>query len=414
MHRSGTDSPVSASRTAIPYRQFHVGLFVLAQFLYAVANYAYSPTLPLFVQSKTGNLSLVGITLSMYGLWQMIIRLPLGIATDRAGWCKPFIVAGFALAALGAWLTGQAHDITGLMVGRSLSGVAAGIFGPILVVFSGLFLPHQSVQSFTILTAVGAVGIMTSTLATGFLNEMGGYSLAFYVAAGAAVLAALFVLPAYERRRPRQRVSARSVLSLITRRDVLIPALFCAALQYTAAATTYGFLPILAGQMGATGVTLSILMSTQVGLLTLGSVTAGLVVKRIGDRRLVALGLVMLSAGVGLATVAPTIWMLFVAQCFIGFSWGTCYPVITGMSIKQVADVGRNTAMGAFQMGCSVGVFAGSWISGMVADRLGIRPMFGLTGIGVLFLAILWTFRSTDAGSAGSGGSESLPALEYR
>jgi MFS family permease len=45
----------------------------------------------------TDNLALVGVVLAMYGLWQAIIRLPLGIAADWFGRCKPFIVACFAL-----------------------------------------------------------------------------------------------------------------------------------------------------------------------------------------------------------------------------------------------------------------------------------------------------------------------------
>jgi MFS family permease len=397
MNRSQTDQG-GRSPVIIPNRQLHVGLFVVAQFLYAVTHYIYSPTLPLYTQSKTENLTLVGLTLSMYGLWQLVIRLPLGIVTDRVGRCKPFIVGGFALAAVGAWMMARAEGIAGLMLGRSLSGVAAGIFGLILVVFSGLFLPHESVQSSTILTAIGAMGIMSSTAMTGVLNELGGYALAFYVSAGAAVLALVVVLPAYERRRPPQPASSHAIAALITRRDVLIPSLLCAVLQYASTATTYGFLPILASEMGVRDVTQGILMSTQVGFLTLGSVVAGFTARRLGDWRTVWLGLALLAVGVGVAALAPALWLLFVAQCFIGFAWGITYPVVTGISIKYVSDVGRNTAMGAFQMGCSVGVFAGSWISGMVADLLGIRPMFGVTALAILALTVVVARSSGQRG----------------
>jgi MFS family permease len=176
---------------------------------------------------------------------------------------------------------------------------------------------------------------------------------------------------------------------LIARRDVLIPSLLCAALQYASTATTYGFLPILANRLGASDLAQGMLVSIQVAFLTLGSVMVGVVVRRLGDWRLVWLGFSFLATGVGLAALAPALWLLVVAQCFIGLAWGTIYPVITGMSIKHVADEGRNTAMGAFQTGSSVGVFAGSWISGLVAGWLGIRPMFGVTAFAILALAIL-------------------------
>jgi hypothetical protein len=53
----------------------------------------------MYVQSKVSNFSLVGFVLSMYGLWQVLVQFPLGIAAvtnvyphhlsragARAGW----------------------------------------------------------------------------------------------------------------------------------------------------------------------------------------------------------------------------------------------------------------------------------------------------------------------------------------
>lgn len=85
------------------------------------------PTLPVYVQSKTSNLALVGVVLSMYGLWQAIIRLPLGIVADWLGWRKPFVIIGFILAGVGASIMGVASDANGLIMGRAISGLAAGI-----------------------------------------------------------------------------------------------------------------------------------------------------------------------------------------------------------------------------------------------------------------------------------------------
>jgi MFS family permease len=88
-------------------RRLMITLYAIAVFLYWIALYLYMPTLPTYAQSKSDNLALVGVVLSMYGLWQAIIRLPLGIAADWLGWRKPFIIVGLALAGLGAWAMGD-------------------------------------------------------------------------------------------------------------------------------------------------------------------------------------------------------------------------------------------------------------------------------------------------------------------
>jgi MFS family permease len=351
--------------------------------------YLYMPTLPTYVESKSDNLALVGIVLSMYGLWQALIRLPLGIAADWLGQRKPFIVVGFALAGLGAWTMGVAENVNGLLVGRAVTGLAAGTWVPLIAVFSTLFPPHEAVRASAMLSFIGSTGRALATGATGSLNELGGYSLAFFLATGAAVLAIPIALPVRERGRPPQRPSVRSIGQLVTRRDVLLPALLAALSQYANWATTFGFTPILARQLKATDVAQSALMSMHIGVVLLGNLIATAVLNRTGSKRLVRFSFALMFLGIGGAALTPTLPLLFAAQFCIGLAQGSGYPVLMGMSIEHVTDTERTTAMGLHQAVYAVGMFGGPWLSGLLADALGIRLMFGLTALACLALAML-------------------------
>jgi MFS family permease len=368
-----------------------IALYAIAVFLYWIALYLYMPTLPTYAQSKSDNLALVGVVLSMYGLWQAIIRLPLGITADWLGRRKPFIIVGFALVGLGAWIMGVAKGVNGLIIGRAITGLAAGTWVPLVVVFSSLFPPHEAVRASAMLTFVGSVGRVLATGVTGSLNELGGYSLAFFLAAGAAALAVLIVLPTREERRPPQRPSVAGIGSLITRPDVLLPSLLAALSQYANWTSTFGFMPILARQLGATDVTQSVLMSMHIGVVTLGNLVATAIVSRIGARRLVYLSFVLLSTGIGGAALAPSLLLIFVSQFCIGLAQGISYPVLMGLSIQYVADAERATAMGLHQAVYAIGMFGGPWLSGRLADAMGIRPMFGVTAFICLALGLLVT-----------------------
>jgi MFS family permease len=372
-------------------RRLLIALYAVVAFLYWSSLYLYVPTLPNYAQSKSDNLALVGLALSMYGLWQAIIRLPLGITADWLGWRKPFIVVGLFLAGLGAWTMGVADSVEGLIIGRAITGLAAGTWVPLVVVFSGLFPPQEAVRATAMLTLVGSVGRVLSTGVTGSLNELGGYSLAFFLAVGAAALATVAVLPARERRRPGQRPSVGAIGILITRRDVLLPALLSAVGQYANWTTSFGFMPILARQLGATDVTQSMLVSMHIGLIVLGNLVATAIVSRIGAQRLVYLSFVLVFIGIGGAALAPSLPLLFAAQFFIGLSMGINYPVLMGMSIRYVADAERTTAMGLHQAVYAIGMFGGPWLSGMLADAVGIRPMFGVTAFACLLVGLFVT-----------------------
>ncbi len=377
-------------------RRLMITLYAIAVFLYWMALYLYMPTLPTYVQSKSDDLTLVGVVLSMYGLWQAVIRLPLGIAADWLGWRKPFIIVGLALAGLGAWIMGVADSVNGLIVGRAITGLAAGTWVPLVVVFSGLFPPHEAVRATAMLTFVGSVGRVLATGLTGSLNELGGYALAFFLAAGAAALAILIVLPAREGRRPPQQPSMEGIGSLITRRDVLLPSLLAALSQYANWASTFGFMPLLAKQLGATDVTQSMLMSMHIGVVTLGNLMARAIVSRIGAQRLVYLSFVLLSAGIGGAALAPSLPLLFASQLCIGLGQGISYPVLMGLSIQYVADAERTTSMGLHQAVYAIGMSGGPWLSGLLANAIGIRPMFGVTAFVCLALGLFVTRCLTE------------------
>jgi MFS family permease len=356
-------------------------LYISTVFLFWTALYLYLPTLPIYAQSKSGSLAVVGVILSMYGLWQAIVRLPLGVAADWLGWRKPFIMVGFALAGLGAWSMGVAENATGLAVGRAITGLAASTWVPLVVAFSSLFPPEETVRASAILTLAGSVARILATAVNGTLNDLGGYSLSFFLAGGTAVLAILVFLPARERRRPSQAPSLSGIGRLLTRADVLLPSLLSALALYANWTATFGFIPILAGRMGATDVTISVMMSMYFCVATMGNLLATATTKRLGARPLVHGSFALLFLGIGMAAIASNLSLVFLAQFCIGLSMGIGYPVMMGMSIQRVADRERTTAMGLHQSLYAIGMFCGPVLSGVLADAIGIRPMFGLTAL---------------------------------
>lgn len=378
-------------------RRALIALYAIAAFLYWSSLYLYVPTLPTYIQTKTAQLAMVGVVLAQYGLWQAFIRVPLGITVDWLGWNKPFIIVGFALCGLGALILGLADDAGQLAAGRAITGLAAGTWVPLIVAFSGLFQPREAVRATALITFVGSSGRVLSTAVTGSLNELGGYSLSFLIAAGAAGLAILFILPAHARRRPPNRPSKGSIRRVTTRPDVLLPALLAAISQYANWAATFSFMPILARELGASDVTLSMLLSLHIGVAIAGNLVASVVVVRIGTRRLLYTSFGLMGAGLGLAALAPALALVFVAQVLMGLSQGIGYPVLMGMSIQYVDDAYRTTAMGLHQAVYAIGMFSGPWLSGVLADSIGIQSMFGVTALGTFILGAVITHWLAEA-----------------
>jgi MFS family permease len=359
--------------------------------LYWISLYLYVPTLPVYAQTKTSDLALIGTVLAQYGLWQAIVRFPLGVASDWLGRRRPFIFLGFFLAGLGAWLMGSAAGIQGVLVGRAVTGLAAASWVVLVVAFSSLFPPLEAVRATALLSMVNSASRMFATGITGELNNLGGYGLAFPLAAGCAGLAALVYLPVKEERLERKSPSLQGTGQLILRKDVLLPSLLNALAQYTAWATAFGFVPLLAKQFGASNVVQSLLVSLNLAIGIVGNIFTTTFVKRFGARRLVLAGFLSSVLGIALLWLSQSLAWVFAATFFIGLGFGLSYPTLMGMSIEHVEGSQRSTAMGLHQAVYAIGMFAGPWLSGILAKELGIQPMFGITAVGVLILALLGT-----------------------
>ncbi|MCU0519949.1 MAG: MFS transporter [Anaerolineae bacterium] len=363
-------------------------LYIAAVCFYWAALYLYVPTLSVYVESKAETLASVGVVLSMYGLWQAVIRLPLGIAADWVGRRKPFMIVGFGLAGLGAMTMGIANGIPGLTLGRALTGFAAGSWVLLVVAFSALFPPEDAVRASAILSAINSVARMAATGVTGTLNALGGYPLAFYVAAVMAALAMVSMMLVREPRREAKQPTLRQLGTLITRRDVLLPSLLGIVAQYAIWASTFGFATNLAKNLGASDVTLSLLISMNIGLVFLGNLAMSIVARRVSSRWMVALSFIFVALGLGALAVAKGMPMIFAGQILMGLASGVGYPVMMGLSIRYVEDGQRATAMGLYQAVYAIGMFAGPWLSGILADVMGIQPMFGITAAVCLVLGL--------------------------
>lgn len=374
-------------------RKAAIGLYALAVFFFWGSQYIYLPALPTYVQTKVGDLSLVGFVLSMYGLWQALVRIPLGIVSDWFGWRKPFLVGGLALGALGAWMLGTSDNLIGLTVGRAVTGVSTGVWVVLVVAFSALFPPQDAVRASSLLMIANSLGRIVATASAGALEELGGATLVFFVATGLGLFSAILILPIGETRRPPQPPSGRGIGELLLRRDVLTPTLVSALIQYVLWSTSFGFFAVLAKQFGATSVHLGMIVTLHIVLATLGSLVALSQSQRGNAPRLIGASFVLLFGGTLIAAYTPSLQILFAAPIFTGLALGIGYPMLMGMSIEHVDDSARTLAMGLHQAIYAIGMFVGPAFSGVIADHIGLQPMFGVTACLSLGLGLLGTSK---------------------
>jgi MFS family permease len=369
-----------------------IRVFIAITFLYWISLYLYVPTLPSYVNSQTVSLAAVGLVLSMYGLWQLILRIPFGVLVDVTGRRKILISLGLLCSAVGAILMARGETVFVIGVGRAFTGLAAATWVPLIAVFSSFFHAEKAVFATSLLTFCASFGRMLSTLSNGFLNGIGGYSLAFYCAAGAAVLSIVILLFSKIERHTTNKFSLRSVGVLLFRKEFLFPTLLSVVIMYGTWAITYSFLPIRAHNLGANDIEKSILLALSIGALTAGNLVNTAISKWKRHSYMLYAGILLFASGITAASFSPTLWLLYLCAGIIGLANGVNYPTLMGLSITYVEQKERNTAMGMHQSIYAIGMFTGPWLSGIIADHVGIPTMFLVTAGFVLIGGISLTY----------------------
>ncbi len=393
-------------------RRARIRAFAAATFLYWAALYIYVPTLPAYVKSKASSLTGVGVVLSMFGLWEAILRTPLGVIVDATGRRKRFLLGGILAAGIGALVMAHGSSMGALTFGRALTGASSAIWAPMIIVFAGYYPPGRTVFATSLLALLCSLGQMVATSCTGFLNAAGGYPLAFFVSAALAVIAAVVMAAIPLPPRPgkgRRAVSARSLLAVFVRGDVLIPSFTNAVCQLGGWAVLYGFLPLLARQLGAGEVIISFLLTSALAANTATNLIITMTARRERTRAILHGSFFLYASGMVAAAAAHSVALLFIASIAMGAANGFFFPLLLGLSIEQVDAAHQSTAMGIHQAVYAIGMFVGPWIGGVLADVMGIRWMFGVVAAACLVAAnILIRFHPQRLQTA--GGSDTLAA----
>jgi predicted MFS family arabinose efflux permease len=356
-------------------RRIQVIFYALAVFAYWASLYFYVPTLSVYAEEITRDLAVVGTVISMYGLWQAVARFPLGILSDSVGRRKPFIILGFMMSALGAFIMMNARGAPGLIIGRGVTGLSAAVWVLIMVGFASLFPPDQAVRLAAVLNIINAVGRTMATGLNGVLNSWGGYDLAFKVGIGFSLLAILLFLPVKDVVRQRHRPIFKDIARLATRQDVLVPALLAALIQFVSTAAVFSFIPIIARNFGATDNHISLLTMGNIVTGVVGNLLISMLTAKVGIRPVLVSGFAVTAVGVVMVATSTNYPILFPAMFILGLGWSTI-SILMGLSIRYVREEERSTAMGLHQSVYGFGMFFGPYLSGFIARAIGVHELF--------------------------------------
>lgn len=392
----------STNSAAVPSYRQSILLFPFCTIFFWGSIYIYMPILAPYAKIVGGSLQAVGLVMGAYGLSQFLLRIPIGVWSDRLGRRKPFLLLGFifdGVASVGLILS---SNTAMLFLSVLTAGIAASTWVTFTVLFSSYFPIGQIARSMSLILFFSRLAQIISTYAGGAIAEAWSWTAPFYIGGILALIGFLLATGITERHAESGSSASWKGLLFVGRNRVLLKvSLLGILLQFASHSTTFGFTPIYAQQIGASKNDLGSLLFFFMLPGTLAMFISGTYAGRwLQERSVILVGFLMVGVAVFLTPLTSRLGILKAIQTVNGVGVGLIFPLLMGLAIQPFPLAQRATAMGFFQSIYAAGMSLGPLITGWIGEHWGLAGAFILNGV-LCLIASFFTWQKIE----GTGGS---------
>ena len=380
-------------------KKYNVILLYVLAFLNWFSLYVYMPIFSPYVVSLGASLKMAGLIFGSYGFTQMLLRIPLGIFSDRIKTRKIIIIIGLSLclvSSLGLWYY---NNIIMILFFRCLSGIAATTWVTFNVLLFSYFKREKTSTAISFLHSIAKLAVAFSMFFGGLTAMKMGVKYTFFLAAIAAMLALLLSISINEKKGNSLRsLKIEQLISVVKNKSLLLASILGIITTLISFGTIFSFVPIVAKNMGANNFQIGLLASS---FALAGGIASSLSVvfflNKIGERNSIILGFVAITVSCIMVPYIRNIAILYITQIINGFGNSLIITLLMVMIIKKVPENIQGTTFGFFQAVTGLGMFVGPIFMGFLSELFGLSWGFWITGsVGCLGIIITKYFIEND------------------
>ncbi|MCH8901796.1 MAG: MFS transporter [Chloroflexi bacterium] len=344
-----------------------------------------SPVLPLYAKDFGVGATMVGATISVFGLARMLLNLPAGFLSDRYGY-RLLLVGGPAITAIGSLLCAVAGDIWQLLAFRFVAGAGSALFMTgALILVTDISTPENRGRMLSLQLGSLLLGVSIGPAVGGLTAQFFGLRAPFVVV---GLLAAACTVWAMRRIPQSQRASSTSVdhaadetptaaastalRSLFLNPGFILISLVSFSIFFTRTGSRQTVLALMGSERlglsaGALGGIFA--MMALLNLIAIGP--SGAWADRFGRKRVIVPSLCIMVVALGLFAMTGGLWLFLVAAVLQGIGTGLGGPAPAAYAADVIPSGARGVGMGLFRTYSDIGFVAGPLLLGWIADATG-------------------------------------------
>jgi DHA1 family multidrug resistance protein-like MFS transporter len=345
-----------------------------------------TPLLPLYAKDLGATGIWIGMILAGFTISATIVTPIAGRLSDRRG-RKPFLYIGLLSTSMVALIYIWADSALQLTLVRLIHGAVSGMILPIAQAYVGDISPENEEGKWMgYLNAAFFIGVGIGPFMGGILSDYFGINTAFFAMSGLNILAFLIVTLFLPEIKPKKMESRPYASYKEIGTSSMVMGLFSFRLALTIGMGAFlAFIPIFAAEsLGLSKTLIGVLIAVNILLMSLLGIYGGNIADRLNRRALVIVGSLINLTYLALIPVASNFWQLLGICALGGLGSAIAMPAALALTVEEGRKFGMGSIMAIFTMAFSIGIAAGSLLSGVIADYISINSVFyfgALTGL---------------------------------
>jgi DHA1 family tetracycline resistance protein-like MFS transporter len=351
------------------------------------------PLLPFYTRQHAAGAALVGLLGSLYAVMQFVGGPFLGGLSDRVG-RRPVLILCLLGVSLAYLLLGLAQTLVLLFAAVALAGAASGTLATAQAYIADSTPPERRARGLGIIGAAFGLGLMAGPALGGLLSLYSLHTPAFAASALALGNATFGLLILPESLPPKRRTPTpllglnpvsqlRGVLGMGGIHGLLLT-VFLLNLSFAGLLVNF---PLFSNARFGWGATANGLFFAFVGVCAV--ITQGVLIgrlqPRLGDERLLLVGLSLMALNLVLVAFVPFGFLLYPVVGVLALGAGLAIPALTALISRRVSGREQGRLMGGLQAILSLTLIAGPVIAGLAFDHVGVPAPYW---IGALLAAL--------------------------
>ena len=350
---------------------------ILGSLFWWFSLYIYVPVLPIYSKDLGSSLQFIGIIVGSYALGQILFRIPIGYLSDRLKSRKLFSVLSGIVSFLGSSYLFISNSPNDVLIGRTITGVAAAGWVAISVYYSSFFPRNERFKSSTIILSSNMLSVFLGTFLSGYISDLISIKTCFLLSMVAAILSSILFL--FSKEKPfdaKSQFSTIQFINLLRNKLLICLCLIGIFIQFITFSINFSYFPIYLNELSFSDSIVGNLVAFYTLASFIGTISSPRLIKKFGLWKIFIYSAILIGLTTLITPLFENLFLLIFLRLIGGIGGGIIFSSCMSSIVRGFQENYQASAMGIFQAVYAIGMFLGPILSGVIGSSINLESVF--------------------------------------